>query len=348
MSSSPSAAERFVLLQQHLSSLRDDLQRYEHEESHPSFRRQLIELRQTISYLNDADPERQHPYRKLINKLAVYDFAASHNVEHPEVFSIWDHAAQVDPASLPDEFVLKSSGGSTGHGVIPLRRISRDSYRIVSKGEAVTASDIRDRLSKSRRQGRTYGKFFAERLLHHSEPDRIPLDIKFYCCYGDVLQVLVREVTWQEGKEVWLHRYFSPDGEDLGFAPNDKVRNQDIPLPDNFTDLTQTASHLSWSSGLPFCRVDLYSIDGRAVIGEITRTPGGTQQYPDHHDAAMGRKWMQALIRRDLDLMNGRPPGMLYGTSTQGRISADEAGSPSPHLPVGCRRCETAATTNGT
>ncbi len=91
------------------------------------------------------------------------------------------------------------------------------------------------------------------------------------------------------------------------------VPDTSIPVPARLPEMVRIAAHLSRAVGLPFCRVDLFDTDDGVVLGEVTRTPGGNERYLPEHDAAMGLAWERAAFRLDLDLLAGRPPGVLHG-----------------------------------
>ncbi|MFC1468044.1 ATP-grasp fold amidoligase family protein, partial [Verrucomicrobiota bacterium] len=63
----------------------------------------------------------------------------------------------------------------------------------------------------------------------------------------------------------------------------------DIPCPENLEQMMEIASRLA--SGLPFVRVDLYTVDGRIYFGEITMYPGGGLEHfhPRRFDEEIGR-----------------------------------------------------------
>lgn len=73
------SAQRRELQEQLRQSQSTVVRRRELDEylSLPSFRRELVTLRRTTSYLRDLDPHSRHPIRKLLFKLRNYQLAAS-------------------------------------------------------------------------------------------------------------------------------------------------------------------------------------------------------------------------------------------------------------------------------
>src|SRR5699024_2027400 len=114
---------------------------------------------------------------------------------------VWGTAAQIELSGLPDEFVLKSDGGAGGRGVLPLRRVGPDRYRLTGGSTDGTGStdgppDLTgaDVVEHYRTERRVEGPFFAEAMLARPGVDGLPDDIKIYACYGEVGQVLLRRM----------------------------------------------------------------------------------------------------------------------------------------------------------
>lgn len=317
--------DQIAACEREVERLRSALAVHQSQESRPSFHRLLVLLGQMNNLMPKSDVDRTHSAWHLSNKLRMYDFARSHGVSTPRVLNRWSRIEDIDLESLPTEFVLKSTGGSTGHGVIPLRR-SAGAYEVVGEGATLSAAAILDRVRDARDRKRTYGTYFAEELLASSaSPDSIPDDVKIYCFYGRPGQVLLRRVQSVNDQESVLSKYLDPEGNDLGDVTSSRRLAADITTPDEITKMVEIAAHLSREIGLPFCRVDLYGIDGDVKLGEITRAPGGEQQYTSAHDEMLGSAWLDAQLRLDIDLINGRRPGILFGPHVAAPLATSEA-----------------------
>lgn len=301
-------AERDALLRrgQRLVDVNDYL-------STPSFRRQLITLRRTTGELRDLDPQYRHPLRQIPFKLRNYRVAASHGVAIPEVYGTWKEVADIDLGGLPDAFVLKSDGGAASRGVLPLRASGVDRWTTVDGAETFTADQVRERFADLLSRKKVMRPFFAEELLVQPDAGPIPDDIKVYACYGEVQQVLVRRVTEHGLGGQHVRRYLGPEGEDLGEVVKGVPVDASVPVPRRLPEIVAVAEHLSRAMGVPFVRVDVYDTEQGIVLGEITRAPGGDQRIRPDHDARMGRAWERALYRLDMDLLAGRPAGVLHG-----------------------------------
>jgi len=247
-------------------------------------------------------------------KLRSYSLAQSLGIATPKIYRVWDSAEDIDLREITaDKLVLKADGGHSGISVIPLTQSDRG-WRTLSGKDVVNDGLLTDALLARLTQGR--GPYFAEEFLESDGESSIPEDIKVYTAYGQVMQVLVMRT---EGVQVvnrknFSRKYFDSAGNDLGMVLPEAVYGPDIPLPQHWDELLATAERLSIASGLPFLRVDLYATSKRPVLGELTSTPGGKQQYRLQHDAMLGAAWNQAEVRLNRDVARGRPTGTLYGT----------------------------------
>lgn len=282
--------------------------------AHPSFRRQLVTLRRTSVDLRSVDPGLTHPLRHLPFKLRNYRVAASHGYAVPAVLATWANPAEIEVAGLPDAVVLKSDGGAGSHGVLPLRRTGPDAWTTVDGDRTLSADGVREHFVSRVERRSISGPFFAEEFLEQPGGGPIPDDIKVYATYGQVQQVLLRRVDRHGDLGQTRRRYLGADGTDLGDVAVGEKLDHTIPVPSSLPQVVQLVEHLSRAVGVPFVRVDLYETARGLVVGELTRSPGGKQQMRDDHDQAMGLAWERAAYRLDLDLIAGRPPGVLHGT----------------------------------
>lgn len=277
-----------------------------------SFRTHLLELRRIAASQSRLDPDLVHPFRQVPHKLWIHRFGASHRVGVPQVYAVWPDLDAVTLGGLPDQFVLKSDRGAGGRGVLQVTRESPERY--ATRGEsALTSEQVVQLLRPAVEAGRIFGPFFAEELLRTPAGEPVQDDLKLYCFYGEVGQVLLRRVGVPGDKDSVGYRYLAADGSDLGRVVKGLRIDPTIEIPDTLAEAVEVAQHLSRAVGLPFSRVDVYATDQGIVLGEITRAPGGPQRYRAAHDESMGRSWEEARWRLERDLATGRPYGMVFG-----------------------------------
>ena len=272
----------------------------------PSFRRYLYAERRIAGMM----PRRGDRGQVVTRKLKSYAFAQSHGVAIPRVFDVWDRLEDIEWDDLPAAVVLKSNGGSSAQGVVPLRR-DGDRWRIVTREDVLAPAEIVERLRTRQDQGRIRRPFFAEELLSGVDDDSLPVDVKVYAFYGEVGLVLLRSVS-AHGVEQRF-RVILPDGTDHGRACPEDVYDATIPIPTNFTEVVRAAERLSLGVPLAFVRVDLYDIGGRIVFGEFTPRPGGTEDYGPELDAQLGRLCERAQSRLRDERVRGAGLGLRFG-----------------------------------
>ncbi|ANS79302.1 hypothetical protein SGUI_1906 [Serinicoccus hydrothermalis] len=309
-----------------------------------SFTHHLITLRRVTEQLRELDPGRHHPLRHLPFKLRNYRLAASHGIPVPRVLGVWPDAAQIDLDALPDDVVLKSDGGAGSHGVLPLRRVADGSYETIDGVRQLTSEEVRGHFVDRAARGRISGPFFAEEVLRQPGGGPIPDDVKINVSYGEVQHVMLRRVARHGHLRSMGFRYVDAEGADLGAVMIGRDSDESIPPPEDLDEMVRIAGHLSRAVGLPFVRVDLYGTERGVVLGELTRTPGGRQPFRPHHDEKMGLGWEAGASRLELDLMAGRPPGILHGEHPmpdlypEGHVSRSAEPGPWAPLVVPCER----------
>lgn len=295
----------------------------------PSFLKELESYKEYVECTSAEARFASLPTRGMTYKLRAYEQVASHGFETPEIYDVWSSPKAVDFAALPDSFVLKSDGGSTSNGVLPLVRKTRDSFTLADGKETLTVEDVRSHFSRAYASGAAYGVMFAEELLQPSDrSERIPDDVKVYAAYGRIMQVLLRRVDAHGTLSETRSKYVDSSGVDLGPVASHRQIDPTIPAPATLPKMIEISKHLSRASGLPFCRVDLYDTTKGVVVGEITRAPGGAQTYDAEHDQWMGQIWHLANADLLLDYQRGRPAGLLWGNHPIPNYYGDPSRSP--------------------
>lgn len=237
----------------------------------------------------DYKPE----YTKLVDKLAVKNYVESRVGDEYIIptLAVWDSVADIDWDSLPNQFVLKTTHGGGGCGVI----VCSDKTKF-DKIKAET------KLKKSMRTnaGQTYRekpylsvprkiiaeKYIADQVISNSENSADLRDYKFFCFNGKVKFFKI-----DFGRFVEHHaNYYSPNGDLLPFGevaykpdPN-HVEN----MPSNLSEMIRLAETLS--ANYKFLRVDLYNVNGKIYFGELTFYPaaGMGTFIPEEWDEKLG------------------------------------------------------------
>jgi hypothetical protein len=260
-------------------------------------RGKILHLKNPISFneklqwlkIYDYKPE----YTKLVDKLAVKNYVESRigNKHIIPTLAVWDSVEDIDWNSLPNQFVLKTTHGGGGCGVI----VCTDK----TKFDKIKA---KNKLKKSMytNAGQTYRekpylnvprkiiaeKYIAEQIINNGETKTDLPDYKFFCFNGKVKFFKI-----DFGRFVEHHaNYYSPNGDLLPFGevackpdPN-HVEN----MPSNLSEMIRLAETLS--ANYKFLRVDLYNVNGKIYFGELTFYPaaGMGAFIPEEWDEKLG------------------------------------------------------------
>lgn len=237
----------------------------------------------------DYKPE----YTKLVDKLAVKNYVESRIGDEYIIptLAVWDSVEDIDWDSLPNQFVLKTTHGGGGCGVI-----------VCSDKTKFDKIKAKSKLKKSMHTnaGQTYRekpylnvprkiiaeKYIADQVISNSENSADLRDYKFFCFNGKVKFFKI-----DFGRFVEHHaNYYSPNGDLLPFGevaykpdPN-HVEN----MPSNLSEMIRLAETLS--ANYKFLRVDLYNVNGKIFFGELTFYPaaGMGTFIPEEWDEKLG------------------------------------------------------------
>ncbi|MBE1876356.1 ATP-grasp fold amidoligase family protein [Myceligenerans pegani] len=241
------------------------------------------------------------PRFALVQKLRGKALVQGRGVVLPAVYRTWETVDEIELSGLPEAFVLKSAGGATSHGVLPLRREGA-AFRLISTDQVLSREDIVEhfRLKEARR--RALAPYFAEEFLTGLSGSEILEDAKIYAFYGEIGQVLLRSVGSHGDATSVRFRYVDENGADLGAISRWRPVDPTVPVPASLPKMTEIARDLSKAAGVPFVRVDLYETERGVVFGEFTPRPGGLQDYVPSHDRKLGDMWERARLRLDADI----------------------------------------------
>ena len=258
----------------------------------------------------DCKPE----YTRMVDKLAAKDYVARRIGKQYIIptLGVWGSVEEIDWDSLPNQFVLKTTHGGGGCGVVVCK--DKSSF---DKSKAI------DKLKTSMRTnaGQTYRekpylnvprriiaeKFMAERNEQSDIIDKDLPDYKFFCFNGEPHYCQV--IRDRHSKETidfydmeWKHMPF------VGLNP--VAKNGLNPVANNGLNPVAKPQHLETmkeicrklSKDMKFSRIDLYVIDDQEYFGEITLYPaaGFGEFNPAEWNAKLGD-----MIKLDGNKMGG-------------------------------------------
>lgn len=219
---------------------------------------------------------RRPEFTQMVDKLAVKDYVSKLIGEQYiiPILGIWEKPEDIDYNSLPEKFVLKTTHGGGGSGVIVCRDKSKlDIYTTKEKLQKSLHSDIYKKYREWPYKN-VQRRIIAEHFLENSGKADL-IDYKIFCFHGEpryiqVIQDRKSEETIDFFDMEWNHMEFiglNPIG------PNPKAQNATIrpEKPVNLEEMIDIARKLS--EGIVFVRVDLYNINSKIYFGELTFYP---------------------------------------------------------------------------
>lgn len=213
-----------------------------------------------------------HPLKvKCADKYSVRSYIESLGLGYilPELIAVYNNSREIDFRSLPDRFVLKCTHGC-GFNIICKDKKHLNIEDTIRKLDYWMKKDI------SRINGEIHYAKITPRIICEKYIDdlsgNLPIDYKIYCFDGKAHCTMVCK---DRENRLYANFYFY-DREWKKILPYNKTSlfSQDsIPKPPRYKDMLSIAEKLS--NPFPFVRIDLYSIDGNILFGEMTFTPNG-------------------------------------------------------------------------
>jgi hypothetical protein len=201
-----------------------------------------------------------------------------------EAYGVYESANEVDFNKLPNQFVIKATHASSYNLIVS------DKTKLV---EAKARKLFKKWLNKNQyfRTGQEWAykdvqpRLIAEKYLKEAGQGSL-IDYKFYCFHGIAKFV---EVHLERTKD-YKRGFFDLDFKKLPFnkGETEHAISEAVKKPDNFDELIFLANKLA--EKLPFVRVDFYSVNGKAIFGEMTFYPadGRKDFYPEEYNKIIG------------------------------------------------------------
>lgn len=216
-------------------------------------------------------------YAQYVDKIKVRDYIESKGLGRylPKVYGIWENANEIDFDSLPDKFALKTNHGCGEH----LFCHGKAAF------DAARARKHINNVLNQRYGGRQEVQYslirplcYAEELLEQDGMEQ-PLDYKFMCCDGEVRFILLASERGTADTGVKFSAY-GLDWKKLDYirGPEKSIHDFTHPTMEKLDEMISIAKTIAKDFG--HVRVDLYCVNGKIYIGELTFTPeGGIMSY---------------------------------------------------------------------
>ena len=201
------------------------------------------------------------------DKIGVRDYINSWGLGEylPKIYGVWENFDSVSFDSLPNEFALKTNHGCGGN-VICFDKSQLDMVKAKTIIDNSMASYPGGFTETHYRQIKR--KVFAEELL--SENGDFPMDYKIHCWKGEIKACLV--CTERNHGDNALKKVYDENWKEIKMLQHHEA-SYEIKCPSNWDEMKKVAKSIA--RHFLHVRVDLYSINGKTYIGELTFTPNG-------------------------------------------------------------------------
>lgn len=206
------------------------------------------------------------------------------------MYNVYSDLRQLEKewATLPDEFVIKSTVQSDGNFI-----------KIIHNKSEINFSDLKKELkdwlnpyntlinSYCRAYYRAKPRILIEQYM--SQFDNQLYDYKIFCFNGEPHCVYVAMDHFKEDN--YPITFYTMDWNRLDVKYGNH-KNEDVPMPVHWSEMKEIASKLS--QGYPFMRVDFFDTDERLYVAEMTLYPGGglSKYDPDSFNLELGDKFI--------------------------------------------------------
>mgnify|MGYP003309764755 CR=1 FL=1 len=213
---------------------------------------------------------------RCASKVGIKEFLKDKN--HTEnivpTIGIFDNFDDINFEKLPDAFVMKCSHGCA-FNYLCYDKKNLDINKLRKMFNKWLKTDygkktVEPHYSKIKPQ------IIIEKLM--LENDHLPTEYKIHIFNGKAKYLYV--VTGRDGKLHYNNYYVDWTDFDRAQFNNWTKLDSDIKKPANLQEMIHICEDLA--KDFPFCRVDLYSIDGHIYVSEMTFTPAkGTLTFKD-------------------------------------------------------------------
>ena len=212
---------------------------------------------------------RKPEYTTMVDKYAVKEYVASRIGEQYVIptLGMWDTLDKIEWDKLPAQFVLKTTHGGGGCGVV----IVKDKTKLdIEKTKSILSNSLKSDIYSYYREWpykNVPKRIIAEQFMTSVKPDLakdLP-DYKFYCFNGEPKFVMV--ATGRYEGDVRFD-YFDMDWNKLPLVWDNPNSNLKILAPCCFEEMKDICRKLT--KDIPHVRCDLYLVDDKPYFGELT------------------------------------------------------------------------------
>lgn len=233
------------------------------------------------------------------------------------LIGVYDDVDEIDPATLPEAFVLKGTHGS-GMNVIVADKASVDWDGVRATARRWLATDY-SRLYREAPYRAVPRRLVVEELLS-GVAGAVPVDYKFFVFSG---KARLFEIDYSRFSR-HMQAFFLPDGRRLAVDRGRAVPEVIPPLPSQLEEMVALAEKLG--AGHEYVRVDLYDVGGRTYFGELTFYPSGALNL--WRPRSSSTRWGPSGGRVEPSARSGWRAALRDPSAAGGRVGAAVAYGP--------------------
>lgn len=236
--------------------------------------------------LNNRDPL----LTQCSDKHAVRDYVKEKGFEDiliPQV-GLYNNAKEIPFNQYVDEVIIKCTSGSGENYIFTPSKINDTNMIVKRMNYALKQNPYW--YSREWNYKNIDRKITVEKIIRDKN-GKLPTDYKFMCFNGEP-KLLFLDIGLIDENNIYNHNYPRNIYDmDFNLMPFKETRDNylgEIKKPDNWERMIEIAQKLS--EPFPYCRVDLYNVDGKIYFGEITFYHGGgcNDIQPEEWDLRIG------------------------------------------------------------
>ena len=209
----------------------------------------------------------------------------------PKLYGIYKSVDEIDFSKLPQSFVLKTNHDSGGVVLVKDKVAFLKDSKSFSEAMTKLTQHLNTNFYTLYREWHYKDiepRIFVEEMLLETNANgeaKVPSDYKIHC-FGKTKYIQVDTDRFVEHTRSIFDENWNVMPIKYLYQPPNIIPNK----PEHLNIMLEIARMLIMS---PYLRVDLYSIQGRIVVGELTFTPeGGTGRFtPQEWDKKLGDMW---------------------------------------------------------
>lgn len=236
--------------------------------------------------------DRSRRWTEISDKRRVRDYVTGRVGSGYLVPLLWEGetADEVPFDELPSRFVIKTTHGC-GYILLVLDKA------LLDRGKTILT--LRQWMGENFCTDKFLGTEWAYKHIRPQilvetfleDNGKVPVDYKFFCFSGRVEYLQMNIDRFGDPYEKTLDRDFNP----LNLWQGTRQYPREIERPKQYEVMVSVAEKLAGE--FDFIRVDMYNVDGRIFVGELTCYPGGglIKWIPREYDDLLGSKWKLSL-----------------------------------------------------